>query len=101
MLEARAGRHGGAPDAAGADRPHVPMCIARDAVASTGDAGAAAATKNRLRPQAAPLKDMCPKRRARVRELPLALTRRAPWLQAAGRRSRRPGPVVDAVPPCP
>jgi hypothetical protein len=29
MLEARADRDGGAPDAAGADRSHEPMCIAR------------------------------------------------------------------------
>ena len=62
MLEARAGRDDGAPDAGGAVRPHEPMCIARDAVASMGDAGPEGATQNRRRPQAAPPKDACPER---------------------------------------
>ena len=39
--------------------------------------------------------------RPRARELPPAPSAGPPGLQAAGRRSRRPGPVVDAEPPCP
>jgi hypothetical protein len=45
--------------------------------------------------------DACPERRALARELPRAPPAGPPGLQAAGRRSRRPGPVVDADPPCP
>ena len=101
MLEARPGRDGGAPDAAGADRPHEPMCIARDAVTST------TTPAPRLRPiiqsgrRTRPSQRRVPRARAHTRALPRAPSAGPSGLQAAGRRSRRPGPVVDAAPPCP